>query len=516
MISVTTLPKLWLSTPANIDGLDQLGNDCDCACSNSLDYDGVQVQSIIGHISSGSIQNLWLSKDIYLDQIEKYSVAVSARGKHVVVLDGQANCLLSDLKSPSSVERLRQTIMWPRDVLDRVLALLLAEGILVSPQMEQIDYFQGNSTELTAWLHLANGCNLSCHYCYLTFNGRQMDIATARRTVESIFRSAMIHNYSRIKLKYAGGEPTLNFKALLAAQQQAEKLSAQTNIFLDAVMLTNGVHLRDSQIDMLLSHNIRVMVSLDGMDDFQNAQRQLAGSNKSSFEYVSQTLDRLLERSIAPHISITITNKNIEGLPGLAEYLLDRGLRFSLNFYREPSDLPDYGALSFKANEIIAGLKSVYRLIERRLPPYSLMGSLTDLADLRMPHSFTCDVGRNYMVVNYNGNVAKCQMDIGIPVTTIDVADPLTFIREDTKGIQNLHVDEKDLQKCVWRYRCTGGCPRLTFQRTGRYDAKSPMCEIYEAILPEVVRLEALRLIRYEEPWDFNISRRALSKDVTC
>lgn len=107
------------------------------------------------------------------------------------------------------------------------------------------------------------------------------------------------------------------------------------------------------------------------------------------------------------------------------------------------------------------------------------------------------------MVINYDGNVAKCQMEMEQPVTTIHVDDPLTFIRADTIGIQNLGVEQKELDKCVWRYRCTGGCPRLTFHRTGRYNAKSPMCEIYEAILPEIVRLEALRLVRYEKPWDF-------------
>ncbi len=54
-------------------------------------------------------------------------------------------------------------------------------------------------------------------------------------------------------------------------------------------------------------------------------------------------------------------------------------------------------------------------------------------------------------------------------------------------------------------YRCTGGCPRLAFQCTGRYDAKSPLCQVYQAILPEVVRLESLRLLKHQEPWDFRI-----------
>jgi uncharacterized protein len=94
-------------------------------------------------------------------------------------------------------------------------------------------------------------------------------------------------------------------------------------------------------------------------------------------------------------------------------------------------------------------------------------------------------------------------MDMGHPVATIDTDDPLGLVRTDTNGIQNLVVDKTECRECIWRYRCAGGCPRLTFQNTGRYDAKSPLCEVYQAILPEIVRLEALRLIRYAEPWGF-------------
>jgi uncharacterized protein len=502
------LPKLWLSMP-NYSGIaDQFAGSqecvCDCACPNPLDFDGAQVQTLTQQVSVGDIQDVRVSGDVHLDHIKDYTVALSATGAHIVALDGPADCLFSYLDTVSSVQALRQVAPWPNGVTEQVIALLLAVGILSSPQKRRLSAVQDSSTTLTAWLHLTNRCDLCCQYCYVTRNGQQADLATARRAVDAIYRSALAHGYSCVKLKYAGGEPTLNLEALWAAQQRAEVLSAQTNISLETVMLTNGVHLKDDQIDALLTHNIRVMVSLDGMGEYQDIQRPSAGQNRSSFECVSRTLDRLLERGIYPHVSTTITRQNIEGLPGLVEYLLDQGLRFSLNFYREPDDLAIYRELSFTPDEIIAGLRSVFDLIESRLPRYSLLSNLSDRADLRMPHSHTCSVGRHYIVVDCDGNIAKCQMDMAHPVTTINADDPLVFVQADTDGIQNLAVDERECRECIWRYRCAGGCPRLTFQRTGRYDARSPLCEVYQAILPEVVRLEALRLIRYEEPWNFH------------
>jgi uncharacterized protein len=343
-----------------------------------------------------------------------------------------------------------------------------------------------------------------------------MDMATAQRAVDAVYRSALTHGYARVKLKYAGGEPTLNFEALRAAQERAETLSAQTGIALDTAILTNGVRLDDEHIDALVAHNIHVMVSLDGIGKYQDTQRPLVNQDGSAFEHVSHTLDSLLVRGISPHISITITKHNIEGLPGLVEYLLDGGLRFSFNFYREPDCSLSHSGLSFTPDEIIAGLQSAFRVIERRLPQYGLLSNLSDRADLRMPHLHTCGAGRNYMVIDCDGNVARCQMDMAHPVTTIDADDPLAFVRADTDGIQNLLVDQKECRECVWRYRCAGGCPRLTFQCTGRYDAKSPLCKVYRAVLPEVVRLEAMRLVRYEEPWDFDFHRVGPPEGAIC
>jgi uncharacterized protein len=510
MTSGISLPKVWLSVPSYAGTVGQsVGSQecvCEGACPNPLDFDRAQAQILAQRVSIGDTQSVRISEDIYLDYIEDYTVALSTTGPHIVALDSQANRLFSSLDAMPSMQTLRQITPWPVGIVEQVIALLLAAGILSSPQTESPTVAKYDSATLAAWLHLTNQCNLSCRYCYVPRNGRQMDMAVARRAVDAVYRSALAHGYSCVKLKYAGGEPTLNFEALLAAQQRAEALSAQTNISLEAVMLTNGVSLSDDQIDTLLTHNIRVMLSLDGMGEYQDIQRPSTGQNKSSFERVFQTLNRLLERDISPHISITITRHNIEGLLGLVEHLLDRGLRFSFNFYREPDDRAIYRELSFTSNEIIAGLGSVFDLIKSRLPRYSLLSNLADRADLRMPHMHTCGVAKNYMVLDCDGNIAKCQMDMAHPVTTIDTDDPLAFVQADTSGIKNLAVDEKECRECVWRYRCAGGCPYLTFQRTGRYDARSPLCEVYRAILPELVRLEALRLTRYEEPWAFSVS----------
>ena len=332
-----------------------------------------------------------------------------------------------------------------------------------------------------------------------------MDAPTARRAVDAAFRAAQAHGYTSIHLKYAGGEPTLNFGALRAAQSRAQTLSAQTGIDLGVRIITNGIHITDAQMEGFLADDISVTLSLDGLARHNDVQRPLAGQNGSAFDRVDRTLDRLLRRGVLPDICVTITKWNLDGLPTLIGYLLDQGLCFRLNFYRQPDPTTAGEMLDASQAQMIHGLRRAFRVIESRLPQFSLLSNLADRADLRVPHLTACGAGRNYMAIDCDGSVCRCQMELAHPVSTIWAEDPLAAMHADKEGLQNPPVDERDCRACVWRYRCGGGCPRLTFQRTGRFDARSPLCEVYQAILPEVVRLEALRLLKFEEPFDLSV-----------
>ncbi|MEH2335376.1 SPASM domain-containing protein [Nostoc sp.] len=187
-----------------------------------------------------------------------------------------------------------------------------------------------------------------------------------------------------------------------------------------------------------------------------------------------------------------------EGLPELIEWILEHNLPFSLNFYRENELSASYEDLQLEESRVIEGMLAAFKVIELKLPNRSLLGSLIDRANLSSPHKRTCGVGQSYLVFDYQGQIAKCQMQLHKTVSSVDNQDPLTVVRQDKAGIQNLSVEEKEgCRTCEWKYWCTGGCPLATFKATGRYDIQSPNCNIYKALYPEAVRLEGLRLLKY-------------------
>lgn len=415
----------------------------------------------------------------------------------IVILDQASRQLLDTFKRPSTIPGALQRLNHPSGA-EAAIQKLIDLQLLVPPGYHPIIQSRPLQT-LTAWLHVTNACNLRCPYCYLHKTPESMDLAHGRLAIDAIFRSATNNHFRRVKIKYAGGEATLNMKTVAALHQYAHKLADKHSLELDGVVLSNGVSLGPRIIDAFHQSGLRLMISLDGIGEVHDSQRPFR-NGKGSFTHIECSLDSLKIAGIIPTISVTVTNRNLHGLADTVRYLLDRQLLFSLNFYRENDCAGDFTDLVYSDQEIITAMQTAFAVIEENLPPYSLLDSILDRTRLNAAHARPCGVGQNYLVIDQNGQVAKCHMEIERSITTIQSADPLAIVRADAIYLQNPSVDEKEVCcSCAWRYWCAGGCPASTYRVTGRYDVKSPNCHIYQALFPAVLRLEALRIFKYSK-----------------
>lgn len=422
----------------------------------------------------------------------------------ITVLDEEANDLLDRFKyarTPYDVQTAMPGVD-PESLL-RAVHLLYQSGLLLanSPITSTLQVSTGGT--LTAWLHITNACNLGCSYCYIDKSAEHMAEDTAFRSIDAIIRSATRQNFQGIRLKYAGGEASLHMARVIAVHDYALQQTAQHGLNLKATLLTNGVVLSQRAIDNLKQRQINISISLDGVGAFHDSQRPFK-HGQPSFKYVNATIERLMANNIAPHIMVTVSQRNLAGLDDLLTYILERELSFSLSYYRDNEHALEHEQLQFDEQHMIKAMLAAFKIIERRLPRRSLLQAIVDKANLAYTHERTCGVGQNYLVIDQHGQVAKCHADIKRTITTIDAPDPLQLLRVDRRGVQNLSVDEKEgCRTCDWRYWCGGGCPLLTYRVTHRYNIKSPNCHIYQALFPAALRLEALRLLKYEAPQVF-------------
>ncbi len=339
---------------------------------------------------------------------------------------------------------------------------------------------------LTVWLHLTTRCNLHCAYCYAPRRPQTMSPETARAAVQAVFRSALLQRFGMVKLKYAGGEPTLAPGLVRLLHNEAQAAARQSGIRLAEVLLSNGTTLSERMVAYLAAEKIGLMLSLDGIGPVHDRQR--AGADGAgSFSRLEAALSRALQAGLRPHLSITITSLNVARLEETAAFALDRGLTFSLNFYRSPARLAS-DPLYPDPQQLVQAVKSVFALLEARQLETSFTSAL-DLANLFQPRETPCGLGKSYLAVTPSGQVAACQMELEHPIADIYQPDPLETVRA-LAGEDNPPVGRRpSCATCDWRYWCAGGCPRLRNSAPG-------YCQVYQTLLPELARLEGQRILR--------------------
>lgn len=466
--------------------------ECDCACTEILVPPTASKESQIA-----------LDELLYLDTplfvlrlVEGVTLYWNARtATYPVLLNEDGEYFLNEFRWPQRVRVLANKY---GEVRSPIVAkeLTMARLLKTSPDDRSAEAISSNDT-LVAWLHLTNACNLRCDYCYIRKTNDHMGLRTAKASIDAIIKSAVSHGYSKVKIKYAGGEATLQFSNIVELHAYVAEECARQGIALEEIILSNGTLVDGAMISQIKRMDLRLMISLDGVGEFHDIQRSYIHGG-GSFRQIVQNIDTMLEQNFIPHISVTVTARNVAGLPAMINWILERELTFGINFYRENNHSASFEDLRSDEQKLISGLLTAFKEIEKNIPEYSLLNCLADRASLGSPHLTPCSAGKNYLVINQNGMIAKCQMEIEKPVTSIFAPDPLAVLQNATLGLKNLPVDEREgCCDCTWRYRCTGGCPIETFRATGRYDVKSPNCNIYKAIFPEILRLEGLRLLKY-------------------
>jgi uncharacterized protein len=374
---------------------------------------------------------------------------------------------------------------------------LMAQGLLHPLTHTPIP--QPNDTQpktLTTWLHITNACNLDCPYCFVRKSTERLTHNIGYQAVDSLVSTAQQHAFQKINLKYAGGEATLHFNLIRDLHQYALEQVKHTDIKVEAVILTNGVHFTSEMVAWSLDNNIRIMISLDGIGAVHDTLRPMH-NGKSSFDRVMTTIDqRLLPTGLCPTISMTLTSSNIQDAPQMVEWMMiQRGLPLNFNFVRDTPNAKNQE--SFRAEQItlIEGLTAAYKVVEEHLEivPLSHLNSLLDRLQM-VAHTHTCGVGRDYVVINHKGQVHSCQMHVNNSNAPLLQPDLIPLIAHGK--IPAIAVDSKvGCTSCQWRYRCSGGCPLETFRATGRWDIQSPYCMTYRSLYPILVRMVGLKLL---------------------
>jgi uncharacterized protein len=472
---------------------------CDCACEGGLERDlpPSVFNQILPESKPRQISHLF-SRD--LAQYKLYYNPQADAG--TVILNQTAETVLQFLDGSRTLTELHTAIL-EQDAtatfaeVAQLINLLELSGLVTSAEKDSLPQF-APAKKLGVWMHVTNQCNLRCTYCYLGKTNERMSFEMGQKVLLELFANAEKYGMNELSLKFAGGEALLEWELVQSLNTWAREEATRRNMRIESILLSNGTTITAPLARQLKEQDFQVAISLDGLDEANDIQRPFV-NGRGSARYIERGMLLLQEYGVPFNVSVVVTAQNLANLPQLAEFLLKRTqpIPFTLSFFRD-NPLAENG-LAVDNPLLIAGLRQLYAKIEEILaghtPSFSFMDTLLDRVQLSRPHQHACGAGVNYVVVKHTGEISTCQMLLHKPVGKIGQDTNLVQLVR-AKGPNPLPSQQKEgCSSCQWRYVCAGGCPIVTWRATGRYDTRSPYCDTYFTLIPEVLRLEGLRLI---------------------
>lgn len=469
------LPTSIAASPVLLLGeLAQSEQDCACPVPPTQPPSSHAIRTDLAHVRVADLHTQPL--------IEDWQLVYNALADiPPVVLNGAAQARLAHFTTPDALHH-------PFDAQLAAAQLIAPVGTRYTAPTEPV-------TTLTAWMHVTNACNLDCPYCYVKKSQAHMSLETGMKAIDALISTAQRQNFNTLKIKYAGGEAALHYRLVQQIHAYAQAQARKHHLALTAVVLSNGTVMPAEFVSWLADTDVRLMLSVDGVGASHDVQRPFRNGRSGAFAALERNLlERLLPQGIRPNVCITVTGRTAATAYSAVEWAIQHALPFNLNFYRETSTTAKHRDLRLEEEQIIAGMMAAYAVIEQQMPVLPFLAGLLDRVQFQS-HSHTCGVNQNYVVITHEGRIAQCQMHLQHAATFDHNTDLISLVA--TGPIPNLSVDDKaGCCECLWRYRCTGGCPLVTLRATGRVDVQSPNCAIYQALLPAALRLEGLRLLK--------------------
>ena len=343
---------------------------------------------------------------------------------------------------------------------------------------------------VNAAFFLTQSCNLRCVYCYgeggeYGHKGHMKEM-TAFKAVDWLIDQS--GKTKKIHIGFFGGEPFLNFPLMQKIVDYARKKTHEVDKKVDFLATTNGTLLDEKQINFIQDQDISVMISFDGPEEIQDAQRPFAGG-KGSYSFIAPKIKNLLAvRPQTPGHAVLMEGSDPQKVK---EALKEIG--FSEVSITPASDC----MLTCKAKRPTSGrdLHNVLELLEQEADRWLTGIKAKDSQELKQlknsselyhgllsfSHNskryFPCGAGLGLTGISSTGDVYLCHRFVGMDEYKLGnifdkhidrdayLKSPITFVQECTD--------------CPARHYCAGSCRYDNAASTGSvFTPPEEMCRL--------------------------------------
>ncbi|MEN6439254.1 MAG: SPASM domain-containing protein [Syntrophobacter sp.] len=332
-------------------------------------------------------------------------------------------------------------------------------------------------------LMVTHGCNMRCLYCYgdrsdgrhgeqrLLYGSGEagMSLETALKGIDFLFRES--GRRKEVSVIFFGGEPLLEMGLLERIVPYVREKEMQTGKKADISLSTNGLLLKDGNLEFLVKNRISCQVSLDGPGEIHDRNRLLPDGS-GSYERVMDGVRRLIARRGGKvPVRATIAHGRID-LPAIVEHLLSLGFG---SVHAEPA-IGGNSATSITPGDLDEIKKQIDTLAlflvrsvrENRFFNFTnLVRQIRQTRVVRERLAHYCGAGRTYLAMARDGGFYPCHRFVGMEeyrMGDIDTGPDWTL----RNRILDLTVDNRAVCRECWaRYLCGGGCWKHAVDRSG-------------------------------------------------
>jgi len=359
-------------------------------------------------------------------------------------------------------------------------------------QNKYLDFMDAYDDEEVQLFFVPNyTCNFNCTYCYQD-EYKNPDAQVSNQIVDAFFNYVRKEFASRKKyITVFGGEP------LLSSPKQKETIKyiiqkaneAQINLS----FVTNGFTL-ESYIDILKTGRVReIQVTLDGTEQIHNARRFLKDGS-GTFTKIVNGIDACLENNLQINLRIVVDKENIEALPALAKFAIDKGWTTNQNFKTQIGrnyELHHCQSAPDKLFTRISLYEKLYDIIQAHpyfldfyKPAFSISRFLWENGEMPNPLFDSCPACKTEWAFDYTGKIYSCTATVGKDDEALGTFYPdVTQKHADISDWETRDVTTiPECKTCNLQLACGGGCGSVAKNRTGKIHSTDcrPVKELLE------------------------------------
>lgn len=320
-------------------------------------------------------------------------------------------------------------------------------------------------------------CNFACTYCYQDqYNNPHLELSN--EIIDAFFSYLKTEFAGRKKyITVFGGEPLLSSSKQKALITYLLNKSVEAN--LEISFVTNGYSLEEySQI--LTTGNIReIQVTLDGTETIHNNRRFLKGG-AGTFDKIVRGIDVCLANKIDINLRMVADKENINDLPDLAQFAIDKGWTKSPYFKTQIGrnyELHHCQSTPDKLFDRVSLFESIYELIKKNphivefyKPAYSVAKFLSENGELPDPLFDSCPACKTEWAFDYTGHIYSCTATVGKADESLGTFFPMVTRRDEiieeweSRDVTSI----PECKECSVQLACGGGCGSVAKNRTGK------------------------------------------------